>query len=157
MLRVLTLSTLFPNAERPTLGVFVERQTLGLARLDEVEIEVVAPVGLPISPLSLHPHYRPLTGLPREENWKGLRVHRPRYPIWPLIGIAGTPRRMADALLPLLRRIRKRFDFEVIDAEFFWPDGPAAMHLSRALGVPFSVKARGADIQYWGRRRGTGE
>jgi hypothetical protein len=34
MLRVLTLSTLFPNAVQPTLGVFVERQTLGLAASD---------------------------------------------------------------------------------------------------------------------------
>src|SRR3546814_6793696 len=31
MLRVLTLATLFPDATRPTFGVFVERQTLGLA------------------------------------------------------------------------------------------------------------------------------
>ncbi len=64
---------------------------------------------------------------------------------------------MANAVLPLLRRIRERFPFDVIDAEFFWPDGPAAMHLARKLGVPFSVKARGADIQYWGTRPGIGE
>jgi glycosyltransferase involved in cell wall biosynthesis len=64
---------------------------------------------------------------------------------------------MADALLPMLRDLRERFRFDVIDAEFFWPDGPAAMHLSRALGVPFSIKARGADIQYWGSRPGIGD
>ena len=34
MLRVLTLSTLFPDASRPNFGVFVERQTLGLAWLN---------------------------------------------------------------------------------------------------------------------------
>jgi teichuronic acid biosynthesis glycosyltransferase TuaC len=155
MLRVLTLATLFPNAVRPTLGVFVERQTIGLAARDDVELEVVAPVGLPIGPLSLHPHYRPLRGLPREEDRKGLRVHRTRYPVWPLIGAAGTPKRMAKALLPLLRGIRERFAFDVIDAEFFWPDGPAAMRLSEALGVPFSIKARGADIHHWGTQPGT--
>jgi glycosyltransferase involved in cell wall biosynthesis len=63
---------------------------------------------------------------------------------------------MAAALLPMLRQLRVRFPFDVIDAEFFWPDGPAAMLLSRALGVPFSVKARGADIQYWSGRPGIG-
>jgi glycosyltransferase involved in cell wall biosynthesis len=31
------------------------------------------------------------------------------------------------------------------------------MHLSEALGVPYSVKARGADIHYWGRRSGTAQ
>jgi glycosyltransferase involved in cell wall biosynthesis len=40
---------------------------------------------------------------------------------------------------------------------FFWPDGVAAMHLARALGVPFSVKARGSDIYHWGDVPGIGE
>ena len=157
MLRVLTLATLFPNAVRPTLGVFVERQTLGLAACEDVEVEVVAPVGLPVWPLSLHPHYAPLRQLPRREDWKGLVVHRPRYRVWPLVGARRTPRAMAEALLPLLRRIRARFPFDVLDAEFFWPDGPAAMHLSERLGIPFSVKARGSDIHHWGERPGIAE
>jgi len=60
---------------------------------------------------------------------------------------------MAAATLPLLQTIRTHFPFDVIDAEFFWPDGPAAMLLARALGVPFSIKARGADIHHWGRQK----
>ncbi|HEX8442870.1 MAG TPA: glycosyltransferase [Allosphingosinicella sp.] len=154
MLRVLTLSTLFPNAAQPTLGVFVERQTLGLAAFPDVEVQVVSPVGLPPWPLSLHPHYSGRARLANKEPWKGVTVHRPRFRVLPRIGEGATARLMARALLPALRDLRKSFPFDVIDAEFFWPDGPAAMHLSRALGVPFSVKARGADIQYWGYRRG---
>lgn len=157
MLRVLTLATLFPNAARPTLGVFVERQTLGLAALDDVQVEVVVPVGLPVWPASLHPHYAPLRRLPLREWWKGLSVHRPRFRVWPVLGVSRTPAAMAAALLPLLRELRERFAFDVIDAEFFWPDGPAAMRLAEALGLPFSIKARGADIHHWGRRPGTGE
>ncbi len=156
MLRVLTLSTLFPNAARPTLGVFVERQTLGLAARPDVELQVVAPVGLPPWPLSLHPHYRPLTGLAPKEEWKGLKVHRPVYRAWPRIGARGGAVRIAEALLPLLRDIRQRFAFDVIDAEFFWPDGPAAMRLAEALRVPFSIKARGSDIHHWGTQPGIG-
>jgi glycosyltransferase involved in cell wall biosynthesis len=154
MLKVLTLSTLFPNAAEPTLGVFVERQTLGLAARPGVEVEVVAPVGLPLWPLSRHPHYAARAQLPAEETWKGLRLHRPRYTVWPKLE-RRTPGAMAAALLPCLRQIRERFPFDVIDAEFFWPDGPAAAALSRALGVPFSVKARGADVNYWGARPDT--
>lgn len=150
MLRVLTLSTLFPNAARPTLGVFVERQTLGLAALADVELQVAAPLGLPPWPLRLHPHYRPLGRLPEREIWKGLVVHRPRHRVLPRLGQARTARAMARAILPLLRELRRDFPFDIIDAEFFWPDGPAAMHLARAFGVPFSIKARGSDILYWG-------
>jgi glycosyltransferase involved in cell wall biosynthesis len=156
MLRVLTLSTLFPDGSQPNLGVFVERQTLGLAALPDTQVEVVSPVGLPPWPLSRHPHYRARAGLPSEESWKGLRVHRPRFPVLPRVGQARSARAMARRLLPMLTALRARYPFDVIDAEFFWPDGPAAMHLSQALHVPFSVKARGADIQYWGGRPGIG-
>jgi glycosyltransferase involved in cell wall biosynthesis len=156
MLRVLTLSTLYPNPRQPTLGLFVERQTQGLAARSDVEVQVVAPVGLPVWPLSLHPHYRPLTRLPRSETWNGLAVHRPRFTVWPRVGTGRTGASLAGTLLPLLERIRRDFPFDVIDAEFFWPDGPAAMRLSRALGVPFSVKARGSDIYHWGDRAGIG-
>ncbi len=157
MLRVLTLATLFPNGAKPTLGVFVERQTRALAARPDVAVRVVAPVGLPIWPLSLHPHYAPLRSLPRREQWRDLEVERPPYRVWPGIGAAGTARRMAADLLPVLRELRRDFPFDVIDAEFFWPDGPAAALLAKALGVPFSVKARGSDIHYWGARPGIGE
>jgi glycosyltransferase involved in cell wall biosynthesis len=157
MLRVLTLSSLFPTAARPTFGLFVERQTLGLAALADVEVEIVSPVGLPPWPLSLHPHYAERSGLPEQEEWKGIIVHRPRFRAWPKLGGRGAADAVARALLPMLRDLRARFAFNVIDAEFFWPDGPAAMTLARALDVPFSIKARGSDIYDWSARPGIGE
>jgi glycosyltransferase involved in cell wall biosynthesis len=148
MLRVLTLSTLYPDSVRPSFGIFVERQTLALAGREGVEVEVVAPVGLPIWPLARHPHYRPRAGLPALERRNGLQVHRPRFRIWPGLSEAGAARSLAAAVLPIARALRP----DVIDSEFFWPDGAAAMHLAGALGVPFSIKARGSDIHFWGRR-----
>lgn len=157
MLRVLTLATLFPDATRPNFGVFVERQTVGLAAHPDVALRLVAPVGVPVWPLSLHPHYRPLAAIPAREAWKGLDVVRPRYATWP-----GTEGRWQVAsltrrLLPLLTDIRRDFAFDVFDAEFFFPDGPAAVALGRHFGVPVSIKARGADIHHWGRAPATGD
>jgi teichuronic acid biosynthesis glycosyltransferase TuaC len=43
----------------------------------------------------------------------------------------------------------------VIDASFFFPDGPAAVALGRRYGVPVSIKARGADIHFWGHQPAT--
>src|SRR3546814_12857753 len=79
MLRVLTLATLFPDATRPNFGVFVERQTLGLAAHAGVDLRLIAPVGLPPWPLTRHPRYRALAALPRHEMWKGLATLRPRF------------------------------------------------------------------------------
>ncbi len=148
MLRVLTLSTLYPDDGRPSFGIFVERQTLALAAREGVEVEMVAPLGLPLWPLRLHPHYRARARLPAREGRHGLTVHRPRFRIWPGLRGAGAARSMAAAVLPLARALR----CDVIDSEYFWPDGVAAMHVAAALGLPFSVKARGSDIHFWGRR-----
>jgi len=157
MLRVLTLTSLFPDGLNPTLGVFVERQTLGLAGRGDVEVEVVSPVGWPVWPLSLLPHYAPRAALPARETWKGVTVHRPRFRTWSRLATRGNGRRMAEALLPVLRDIRQRFPFDVIDTGFFWPDGPAAVRIGAALGAPVSIKARGSDVHIWGHWPGIGE
>jgi glycosyltransferase involved in cell wall biosynthesis len=145
MLRVVTLSTLFPDRDRPNFGAFVERQTLALAAQPDVAVELVSARGLPPWPLTRHRRWSALADLPEREERGGLPVHRPRFRALPLAQ-AGRARRLAEAALPLLRGLR----CDVLDAEFFWPDGVAAMHLSRSLGIPFSVKARGSDIAYWG-------
>lgn len=155
MLRVLTLSTLFPDATRPNFGVFVERQTLGLAAHPDVELRLVAPIGLPPWPLSAHAHYADLANLPERETWKGLDTHRPRFTTLPGTGGRFHAGALTRRLIPLLTRIRRDFAFDVIDAEFFFPDGPAAIALGRHFGVPVSIKARGADIHHWGRAPAT--
>jgi teichuronic acid biosynthesis glycosyltransferase TuaC len=149
MLRVLTLSTLFPDASRRQFGPFVERQTIGLAALTDVQVRVVAPIGIP--PLGRFlAKYHALAALPEREVWKGLTVHRPRFTHVPGTGGRFDAELLARALMPVLREIREGFAFDVIDAEFFFPDGPAAVVLGKAFGVPVSIKARGADIHAWG-------
>ncbi|WP_033922683.1 glycosyltransferase [Sphingomonas sp. 37zxx] len=155
MLRVLTLSTLFPDATRPNFGVFVERQTLGLAALPDVAVRAVAPVGLPPFPLSRHPRYAPLAGLPLAESWKGIAIERPRFINIPATGGRFHAAMLGRALVPVLARIRAEFRFDVIDASFFFPDGPAAVALGKRFGVPVSIKARGADVHHWGNAPAT--
>ena len=154
MLRVLTLSTLFPNAGRPAFGRFVERQAQELAACRDIAVRVVAPVGIPPL-LARHPRYAALARLPAREVRNGIDVLRPRFAVVPGPGARLSPGLLAHRLLPLLRNVRTAFPFDVIDAEFFWPDGPAAIRLGRALGVPVSIKARGADIHHWGTQPGT--
>lgn len=155
MLRVLTLSTLFPDASRPNFGVFVERQTLELAAHPGIELRVVAPVGLPPWPLARLERYRALAALPAREDWKGLDTRRPRFAAIPGTGGRFHAAALARTLTPLLAEIRRDFAFNVIDAEFFFPDGPAAVALGTRFGVPVSIKARGADIHHWGHAAAT--
>ena len=157
MLRVLTLSTLYPSSQRPNFGIFVERQTIGLAAREDVELHVVSPRGLPPWPVSRHANYRALSDLPAIEQRRGVTVHRPRFLNLPATGGRFHASAMARALIPFLTRLRRSFAFDVIDAEFFFPDGPAAVALGRHFGTPVSIKARGADIHFWGTASATRE
>ena len=153
MLRVVTLSSLFPDASRPNFGVFVERQTAALAAVPDTEVRVVAGVGLPPRPLTRHPRYQTLAALPARETWHGLEVDRPRF-----LALPGTAGRFhAAALARAAARVLDPLagTFDVIDASFFFPDGVAAVALGRRYGVPVSIKARGADIHHWARARVT--
>ena len=154
-LNVLTLSTLFPTDAQPNFGIFVERQTRALAARDGVAVTVIAPVGLPPFPLDRLSHYAARRDLPPMQERNGLTVHRPRFTVLPGTGGRWAAPLLARAIAPLVRRLHAETPFDVIDASFFFPDGAAAKRLSAMLGIPFSVKARGADIHYWGTQSAT--
>lgn len=154
-MRILTLATLFPNAVRPNFGIFVERQTAMLAARADVEVTVISPQVMPPWPLSRHAHYHALKALPQHENWHGLDVYRPTFLHLPGIGVHWQPQMMVRAIWPLVRKLHKKQPFDLVDAEFFYPDGPAARTIARRLGIPYSVKARGADIHHWGHEART--
>lgn len=146
-LHVLSIATLFPDAARPNFGLFVERSLRELARQPGIALTIVAPVGIPPWPLSRHARYRALAALPPVEDWNGVTVHRPRFTLVPRFGARTNPGAVARAVLPIARALPR---VDVIDAQFFFPDGPAAMRVGRALDRPWSIKARGADISHWG-------
>ncbi len=145
-MRVLSLSTLHPSAAAPNFGRFV-KLSLDAAKADSaVEIVRICPNGLPPWPLSrLHPRYRPFTALPETDDG----IYRPRFTLFPGRKPARNASAIARAVIPLARKLHAEKPFDLVDAQFFWPDGPAAMQIAEALGLPFSIKARGADIHYW--------
>ncbi|RYG86051.1 MAG: glycosyltransferase family 4 protein, partial [Alphaproteobacteria bacterium] len=121
MLRVLVLSTLFPDVSRPRFGSFVERQTLSLAERSDTQVCVVAPRGIPPWPLRLLPRYRQLATLPVRENWKGLDVRRPDFVNIPFTGGRFHATALIEALTPLIDAIHRDFPFDIVAGEFFFP------------------------------------
>jgi glycosyltransferase involved in cell wall biosynthesis len=79
-----------------------------------------------------------------------ITVHRPHFTLIPRIGARRNAAAIARAALPLVRRIHAETPIDVLDAQFFFPDGPAAAAIARAIGLPLSIKARGSDISFWG-------
>lgn len=146
-IRTLLLSTLYPSAVRPVHGIFVETRLRELLASGAVETRVIAPV--PWFPLQgeCFGDYGRYAATPRHEVRNGIEVHHPRYFLPPRIGMNLAPHTLARAVLPLARRlIREGFDFDLIDAHYYYPDGVAAAIVARQLGKPFVVTARGTDL-----------
>lgn len=150
-MRVLSISTLFPHPARRLFGIFVGNSMKALAARG-IDLVMVNPVGLPPWPLSRREPYAALARTGTTSDFQGLTVHHPRFTAIPRIGGDSNPGRIARAVLPLARRLHAERPFDLIDAQFFFPDGPAAMAIADDLGLPLSIKARGADIHYWGGR-----
>lgn len=148
MRHVLVLSTLYPNAVNPRFGTFVARSLEAVAKRGDWRVTVVNPIGLP--PLALG-RYRALADLPTVSEEGGITVHRPHFTLIPRIGARRNAAAIARAVLPLAQRLHAVTPFDLVDAQFFFPDGPAAAILARALGLPLSIKARGSDITFWGK------
>ena len=153
-IRTLLFSTLYPSEVRPVHGIFVETRLRELLKNGQVETRVVAPV--PWFPFTgeRFGEYGQFAATPRLESRDGIEVHHPRYFLPPQIGMNIAPYSLAIAALPLIRRlVRQGFDFDLIDAHYYYPDGAAAGFIARKLGKPFVVTARGTDLNLIPRYR----
>jgi glycosyltransferase involved in cell wall biosynthesis len=146
-MKILTFSTLFPNVEKPGHGIFVETRLRHLVASGKVESRVMAPV--PWFPLKHERFgdYSRLARVPREETRHAIQVSHPRYPVLPKIGMNVAPALLAQSVKPAIGRIiDEGYDFDLIDAHYFYPDGVAATMLGRYFNKPVVVTARGSDI-----------
>ncbi|GAB0056011.1 D-inositol-3-phosphate glycosyltransferase [Candidatus Magnetaquicoccaceae bacterium FCR-1] len=146
--RILTFSTLFPHAGHPVHGIFVAERLRHLVATGEIESRVVAPIPwFPITHPRLNPFVQFGTRAPAREAIHGIEVLHPRYFLPPKIGMTSAPLLLAAGAFATLRRlIANGFDFDLIDAHYFYPDGIAAWLLGRQLGKPVVITARGSDL-----------
>ena len=146
-LRILTFSTLYPNAANPGHGPFVEQRLRKLVEAGGVEARVLAPVPWFPSRNPRFGEYARFAAAPREEVRHGLPVAHPRYLVLPKIGMWLTPFLLALGALPTLWKWRREgWRFDLIDAHYYYPDGVAAALLAKWFGVPLAITARGTDL-----------
>lgn len=142
--RIVVFSSLFPNAAQPDAGLFIRERMFRVGKV--LPVVVVSPK--PWFPWQgvirwFRPRYRPQPK--RREMQSGFEVIFPRF-----LAVPGLLRRwdslfMALGSYPTLRRLKRR-GFNLIDAHFAYPDGHAALHLGRWLGLPVIVTLRGTEV-----------
>jgi glycosyltransferase involved in cell wall biosynthesis len=145
--RTLTFSTLFPNAEQPSHGIFVENRLRHLVASGAVETRVVAPVPWFPSDHPLFGAYARYARVPSAESRHGIKILHPRFAVIPKIGMTAAPLLLYLGARSAVRAmLAEGWSFDLIDAHYFYPDGVAAVLLGRELGRPVVITARGTDI-----------
>jgi glycosyltransferase involved in cell wall biosynthesis len=148
--RLLVFSSLFPNARQPHHGAFVHERMRLYARRHGAELRVVAPV--PAAPPLGPPRWTQWHGLPAEERLGSLPVLHPRYLVVPRLPDRFRAGLMARGVRRCLEREVERWQPDVLDAHYAWPDGVAAAQLRPRLQarlgrrLPLVITARGTDL-----------
>jgi len=128
------------------LGGFIARRMGCWAAQHASNWCIVAPI--PFFPrLPFKTPWRVYSEINQAEMYKEWIVHHPQYLMLPQIGLPIQGRSMAACTTRTLRHIiYEKGPFDLIDAHFVYPDGYAAMKLSRKFNLPLVVSARGSDI-----------
>ncbi len=147
-IRILSLSTVFPNPTEPGCGIFVSRRLEALASLpDGPEIKVLAPIQVMDYGNRRHRFWR-ARGVVRRRQQGPLDVRHPRWWYPPTSSILNPAFLFARLLPACLRLWWSGWRFDVIDAHFGHPEGVVAALLGMLFRRPFLITMRGNERDF---------
>jgi glycosyltransferase involved in cell wall biosynthesis len=142
-MKILSVTTLFPSRAQPVHAVFVYNRLKHVA--ERCDLRVIAPI--PYFPFDgFIAKYAERRAIPRRDQFGNLQVFYPRFLSIPAI------LKPLDGFFVLLsvwwaaRKLRREFDFDLIDAHLAFPDGFASVFLARLWRKPLTVTLRGHDV-----------
>ena len=135
--KILVLSRNYPNSVTPILGLWVEGLARHLSQLCDVKVIAPVPYCPPLPGLNEFTKFR---SVERQRNKDGVEIFHPRFitgPGYSTYNFEGSSyywsiRREVD-------RLREEFPFDLIHANFGYPDGVVAAKLAARYNVPFII------------------
>jgi glycosyltransferase involved in cell wall biosynthesis len=147
---VLVYTTLFPGSVQPVLGQFTLERMRHL--LPFVDITVIAPV--PYFPrIKLNQRWFKFAVTPHTERFAGFEIDHPRFVVIPKVGMTTHGFSMFAGTLPQVWRRLRAANYDLIDAQFIYPEGLAAVMLGAFFKKPVVVSALGSDINVYPQLR----
>ena len=138
--KILAISYLFPNSEKPNHGIFVYNRLNAMAKY--ADVTVINPI--PWSPLhSFIDKFKHLRNIPTQTQRGNLTIYHPRF-----LSIPGYAKGIE--ILTYRSAVKKvinetGFDFDLVDLHWTFPDLPTGDYLSNHYGVPYRVTLRGME------------
>lgn len=148
-MRVLVLSSMYPNESDPGFGIFVHRHVQALLRKG-VDATVVSSRPWVPFPLNLFGKAKTISRFPWEEQWEGVQVYRPAR--------LSTYGRFLNLFYPyygewiyrasksLVARLWSEQPFDLIDAHIAVSDGRAGVIFARDYNIPVTITLHGHSL-----------
>ena len=144
---ILVLSSLFPSNAAPGNGLFIRERMFRVAK--HVNLIVVSPVpwfpGQRLLQI-FKKNYRPQPD--KMEIQQGITIYYPRFLAFPGILRNLDADMIYRCTLPLIKRLKREYNIEIIDSHFTYPDGLAATWLANKLGLKSTITLRGTEIPH---------
>jgi teichuronic acid biosynthesis glycosyltransferase TuaC len=142
--KILSLSTEFPNPSEPGKGLFVRARLGAIAA--RTSLTVVAPVAL-LDYANPRKELLASLWIPTRRRENGIDILHPRWFYPPHGGWVNAFFLFARLLWPVAR-LRARDGYDAIDAHYAHPEGIAAVLVGRVLRMPVMVTLRGSELRY---------
>jgi glycosyltransferase involved in cell wall biosynthesis len=133
-MKALVFTTVFPSPDHPLHGLFVAERIRHAARLADVKV---------VSPIAW---LRRRTAR-AQSRFEALEVEHPAFFTVPGLFKSLDALFLFLSALACVRRLRRRFDFDLIDAHFGYPDGVAAVLLAWWFDRPVVITLRGSELE----------
>jgi glycosyltransferase involved in cell wall biosynthesis len=143
-LKVLAVTTIFPNSSAPNLGVYNACALAQLARL--AMLRVIAPIKWFPGLALLSKAERALVGIPEICEHRGIPVSHPRFFRTPGFGRKWHGWMYEISLRRHIETMAADFNPDVLLAICAHPDGVAVQRIGERLKIPVVIKCMGSDI-----------
>jgi len=148
-MRLLLITTLYPNRFQPTRATYNRSLVRALAGLGH-DVRVIAPV--PWCPI-IDPVVRHRRLPPLDEEIDGTRVLHPRFFYTPGVLVHWHYRFYRRSIAPVLERMYHDWRPNHVILGFVYPDAAAMASVCRELGLSYSVRVNGSDFRIRSKQR----
>ena len=145
---ILIITNLFPNPQEPNRGIFVAEMVRELK--NSADITMISPI--PWVPkwgvLKRFKGWYKFSQIPYNYEINGQKVICPKYLAIPKLGSLHSFF-MFVSLYPKVKQLHKEKRFDLINAQWLFPDGVASCRISKILNIPIVLSAHGCDINLY--------
>jgi glycosyltransferase involved in cell wall biosynthesis len=143
-MRVLALTSLYPNPLEPHRAPFNRQQLRALA--SEHEVRVIAPIAWTGELAARRAGKSSGLLADRQRVCDGMTIHHPRYAYTPKVLRGWYGRFFVRSVRDCFQRAVSDFRPDVVLGCWAYPDGWAAVRLAREAGLPVAIKVQGSDV-----------